>query len=159
MSTVRRKPNYVRDWFQVRKESWKKFVEERIKEAKAKGLIDQFFKLHPKIIEREEMKRIGFTNTEGEGSMEDPNSEGDIDHEDFYSDEEDESKKFKGKKLGGVFRREAKNDGKGTVDEEGYFRRVLKHQPDSPKWKSLIKKKEQYLPNKIKERFEQEQQN
>jgi len=58
------------------------------------------------------LKRLGFTGSDGEGSLEDPDSEGagDINHEEFYSDEEDENKKFKGKKLGGVFRRENKSD-------------------------------------------------
>lgn len=132
MSMVRRKPNYVRDWFTVRKNHWKKFIEERLKEAKAKGLIEAFFKMNPKIMERDELKRLGFTNSEGEGSLEDPNSDGKIDHEEFYSDEEDEKNKFKGKKLGGFFRKDPKTDkaNRGAVDEERYFKQVLRFEPD-----------------------------
>lgn len=61
MSTVRRRPNYVHEWFLERKNVWKKFVNERLKEAKAKGLIDAFFKL-PKSSSKEELKKIGFVN-------------------------------------------------------------------------------------------------
>jgi hypothetical protein len=116
MSTVKRRPIYERKWFDSKKEIWKKFVKERIEEAKRKGLIDEFFKLNHKITEKDELKRLGFVNKDGEGSLEDPNSENEnIDHEDFYSDEEaDNGKKYKGTKLGGVnYSKASKNDGDG----------------------------------------------
>ena len=81
----------------VRKNQWKKFIEARLIEAKNKGLIDQFFKLNPKTVDKTELKRLGFTGSDGDGSLVDHTSENgeDIDPEEFYSDEEDESKKFK----------------------------------------------------------------
>lgn len=99
----------------VRKNQWKKFIEARLIEAKNKGLIDQFFKLNPKTVDKTELKRLGFTGSDGDGSLVDHTSENgeDIDPEEFYSDEEDESKKFKGKRLGGVFKRETKYETDG----------------------------------------------
>lgn len=127
MSTIRRRPNYVHEWFLERKNVWKKFVNERLKEAKAKGLIDAFFKL-PKSNSKEELKKIGFVNKEGEGSLSDPNSDdlGGIDPDEFNSDDDDD-KKFKGKKLTSQFKRETKADQKNgenmsryNVDLTGY---------------------------------------
>lgn len=40
MSQIRRKPAYVREWFEVRKKVWKDFVIDKIEEAKKKGLLD-----------------------------------------------------------------------------------------------------------------------
>lgn len=152
----------------VRKNHWKKFVEERLIEAKAKGIIDQFFKLNPRIVERDELKKLGFTGSDGEGSLEDPKSDnaGEIDVEEFFSDEEDDAKKFKGKRLGGTFRKDEKvgrngadGDKRGVVNEEGYYLKVLKHEPDEKRWNDLKKKLVTYKPHAIKERFEQELQN
>ena len=71
--------------------------------------------------EKTELKRLGFTGSDGDGSLVDHTSENgeDIDPEEFYSDEEDESKKFKGKRLGGVFKRETKyeTDGNRKIGE------------------------------------------
>jgi len=141
MSGVRRKPNYVRSWFDVRKATWKKYIEGKLIEAKKNGLIDEYFKMTPKTIEKEKLEELGFKNSQGEISLQDPDSEGDIDIEDFYSDEEEDNKKFKGVKMGGFGPTQIKvRNGKQNVDEfiNGYYERVLKHKPNESKWKELV---------------------
>lgn len=108
-----------------------------------------------------EMKKLGFVKSDGEASFEDPNSDNDnIKAEDFYSDEEDDLKKFKGKKLGGVFSRQVKNESKNhsAASEVRWFEEILKHEPDIKKWGDLTKRKDEYRPEKILERYEQERQ-
>lgn len=65
------------------------------------------------------MKRLGFTNAEGEGSLEDPNSEGNIDPEDYYSEEENEKNKFKGQPLSSWI--PIKTDKKSGLNLEKYY--------------------------------------
>lgn len=101
------------------------------------------------------MKRIGFVGSDGEASFEDPNSDNDnIVAEDFYSDDE-----FKGEKLGGTnHSSKAKNETKNhsAASEVRWFEEILKHEPDIKKWSDLTKKKDEYKPDKILERFQQE---
>jgi hypothetical protein len=106
MSTCyRKRPNYVRDWFMQRKAEWKKFIEGKIKDAKAKGLLEivggEEFKL--KTADKETLKKIGLVGSDGEGSLEDPNSEDgkDVDFLAYSSEEEMASDKNKGIPLGG----------------------------------------------------------
>jgi len=105
MSTCyRKRPNYVRDWFKQRKSEWKSYIEAKIKEAKSKGLLEivggDEFKL--KAADKETLKKIGLVGSDGEGSMEDPNSDDgrDVDFLAYSSDEEEKaSDKFKGQAL------------------------------------------------------------
>ena len=139
MSTCyRKRPNYVRDWFIQRKAEWKKFIEGKIKEAKAKGLLEivggEEFKL--KTADKETLKKIGLVGSDGEGSFEDPNSEDgkDVDFLAYSSDEENASDKFKNTPLGGptISTQQSVTHArvKPSVDESKYFASVLKHQPD-----------------------------
>lgn len=146
MSGLKGKPNYVREWFEIHKKVWIKFVSERLEEAKKKGIIDQFFKINPKIIESNELKRLGFVGSDGEGSLQDPNAEYDnINTEDFYSDEEDEMNKLKGKKLSGYHKQNLKvGNGEGgikkklTFNDDIRMELVTKYPPNEEKWKSLV---------------------
>lgn len=68
MSTCyRQRPNYVRDWFLSRKAEWKNWIEGKIKEAKAKGLLEieagEEFKL--KTADKEILKKIGLAGSDG----------------------------------------------------------------------------------------------
>jgi hypothetical protein len=139
MSTCyRKRPNYVRDWFVQRKTEWKKFIEGKIKEAKAKGLLEivggEEFKL--KAADKETLKKIGLVGSDGEGSLEDPNSEDgkDVDFLAYSSEEENASDKFKNTPLGGPTTYKSQSSThdrvKPSVDESKYFASVLKHQPD-----------------------------
>lgn len=142
MSTCyRQRPNYVRDWFLSRKAEWKNWIEGKIKEAKAKGLLEieagEEFKL--KTADKEILKKIGLAGSDGQISYEDPDSvDGkDVDYLAFSSEEEDNGfDKFKGKALGPgaeskvINRHENLPPVKRNVDESKYFNSVLKNQLD-----------------------------
>jgi hypothetical protein len=140
MSTCyRKRPNYVRDWFNSRKSEWKKYIETKIKEAKAKGLLEIIggdeFKL--KNADVDTLKKIGLVGLDGEGSLEDPNSDDgkDVNFLAYSSDEENASDEFKGKALGPTYKQQNNTHDrvKPTVDESKYFASVLKHQPNKEK--------------------------
>ena len=101
MSTIKRRPNYDRDWLNAKKAIWFKFVMERLREAESKGLIAAIVdekKVKPRTWDQAELQRLGFTDENGQGSLNDPNSDNDnIGPDDYQSDED----QFKGKKLGG----------------------------------------------------------
>lgn len=164
MSQVRRRPQYNREWLEAKKAVWSKFIRERLLEAKRKGLIDKIAEnFKPRTTEKDELMRLGFVDAAGELDVHDPNSDNDnIDPEDFYSDEDAEKTSDAYKNTGVGLKLNdygSKRGAKGQVDEDGYFKRVLRHEPDINNWDKLVSKKEQYRPEKIKEKFEQDQQN
>lgn len=104
ISGLKRRPNFDREWLKAKREIWLKFFWERIEEAIRKGLITipaeseqktqgeskkNLFKRSS--FDNEKMKQLGFVDSEGEGSLNDPNSDHDIvDVDDFQSDDDDD---------------------------------------------------------------------
>jgi hypothetical protein len=117
MSTIKRRPNYDRDWLNAKKAVWFKFVMERLREAEAKGLIPKIEdekKVKPRTWDQAELQRLGFLDENGEGSLNDPNSDNDnIGPDDYQSDEEQASHGLKGKKLGGFSHATTKKENGG----------------------------------------------
>lgn len=164
MSTCyRKRPNYVRDWFNTKKAVWKQYIDEKLKEAKAKGLLDNLepdFKL--KTADMEQLKKIGLVGSDGEGSFEDPNSEDgrDINYLAFSSDEENASDEFKGKALGLTYKRNT-DSSQNRIDDkqQKYCESVLTKAPDFDKYKKLqdgfkhiiVKHKKDFPSNKMME--------
>ena len=83
--------------------------------------------------DKEEMKRLGFVNKFGEASMEDPNSEGEIDCADFYDDEVDEFAACKGQLFNSNGTKVMRKD-KVVVDDDGYFKRVSENSFNDTNW-------------------------
>lgn len=183
VSGLRRRPNFDRDWLIAKKEIWFKFFWQKIQEAAKKGLItipegndensqEQLKQMKKRsYFDKVKMKQLGFVDSEGEGSLNDPTSDNEIvDADDFISEEEDDesiSKDFKGKAMGGTSSTYKKDGEKGSkknqVDEDGYSKRIQeRHDPEKThdKFKKLWSRYQNQLKtDKIKERFEHEQQN
>jgi len=138
-----------------RKTEWKAFIAAKISEAKAKGWLDvvdgEEFKL--KTADKETLKKVGLVGSDGEASLEDPNSEDgkDVDFLAFSSDEEEKaSDKFKGQALNATGRTDPNKQTSGpkgrinpTVDQSKYYANVTKHRPDEERQERVVKQQKE----------------
>lgn len=121
------RPNYVREWLRDKKEKWKQMMEDRIRAARAQGIIPEEEKLEVKVSTKDMLKKYGISTSgrdelsmgdlsiEG-GSAGDPDLEGfDVDH--FESDE-DEFDKYKGIELYELDNTTTTRRARRTRDEE-----------------------------------------
>lgn len=95
------RPVLVHEWFNKKIKVWKKFLDEKIKIAKEKGLISDEFDI--KTVDKEKLFEIGLADSTGKasvGSVSEAGSDlGDIDYLQFSDDNEDEYAALKGKNV------------------------------------------------------------
>ncbi len=121
------RPNYVRDWFEEKKAAWKRFFNQRIQEAREKGLLQEQEELKPRHMEARRLMELGFTDAEGNLSLHDSGSDQEIAYEDFSSEEEDPQKDLKGVPLQQYpnHKRFGAKAGGTDVGESKYFNAII----------------------------------
>jgi hypothetical protein len=127
----------VREWFNEKKEAWKKFFDAKIEEAKANGLISMSEDIKARNLEPERLKELGFMDKDGNASLHDSGSDNGIAYEDFSSEEEEDPQAdMKGIMLSmhDNKRRFGPKSGGTDVGESKYFKAIInkKHRPQYP---------------------------
>jgi len=105
MSTIKKRPVYVREWFKTRKEEWLSFVTKRLVKAQADGTISEWLDELRKDNKSVDAKHIKFNELDGDiikklgfnyndetckGDFSDPEAEYEIDDEAYFDSDEEE---------------------------------------------------------------------
>jgi hypothetical protein len=97
-----RRPNMVREWLRSKIARWLKFLEEKVNEGKAAGVLDEETTVKTiKNIDKEKLKDLGIAGSDGKASLgafsaDGGSDPGDVDYLQFSDEEEDEYKNIKG---------------------------------------------------------------
>lgn len=116
-----KRPNLVSDWLRGKIKVWREFLEERIRIAKERKLIDEEVTVKTvKNLDKELLEKIGVVDETGKASLGELSANGsdmgDVDYLQF-SDEEDEFAALKGKPLN-TGSRHTKNEGKFSLEKK-----------------------------------------
>jgi hypothetical protein len=135
-----KRPNLVREWLHGKIKMWKNFLEDKIRIAKERKLIDEEVTLKTiKTVEKEVLERIGVIDENGKASLGELSAAGsdmgDVDYMKF-SDEEDEFALQKGQ----VFNLRdlhSKNEGKLSLEkkQQEWYGRIIEHEVRGDAWK------------------------